>query len=179
MVVDPDQEIGTLFGLKNKLVLRPVAGEGDRRVLIPEGEVTYQKTSPPLVTVDSGTVRRLCEYRLDTTLRRLLDDGSLQSKLYLCLLHAVTSHCLVDPFTGYTGTEAALKILWSTAVRSFQFLRAENTALLIIIGGLSPSRAYHSDREVRMQSVTWDEQLGMLLQHPFFRQIVRDIFRDA
>jgi hypothetical protein len=58
-------------------------------------------------------------FRINTALGRLVDNGSLQSKLFLCHLHAATSHCLPDPLTGRTGTEEALRILKSAAVASF------------------------------------------------------------
>jgi hypothetical protein len=53
---------------------------------------------------------------------RLMDNGSLHSKLFLAYLHALTSFCLPDPLLQRTGTELALSILRSAAVRSFDRL---------------------------------------------------------
>lgn len=75
-------------------------------------------------------------------LGRIVDIGSLQSKLFLCYIHALTSFCLPDPLTQRTGTGKALSILDSAAVRSFDPLHEENLDILNKIASLAPSRQY-------------------------------------
>ncbi|KAL8372258.1 hypothetical protein RB595_001852 [Gaeumannomyces hyphopodioides] len=133
--IDASQRIGTLSGLETKLVLRRACGEvGDRLVLIPFGSVSFTagahgraQSTRIDVTIGRAEYRGLpivadrAQYHafsVDTVLGCLRDDGTLSSKLLLCQLHAITTHCLPDQLTGRTGTDEALRILGSAAVRS-------------------------------------------------------------
>lgn len=125
MVVDEDQSAGTLIGLKNKLVLRSLK-KANRLLLVPTGQVSYKLSASH---VDVSIERRLADsvveiypFEIDTRLGRLVDNGSLQSNLHVAYLHAITSFALSDPLTKKTGTEQALSILRSAAVRSFEQL---------------------------------------------------------
>ncbi|KAF2007622.1 hypothetical protein P154DRAFT_593169 [Amniculicola lignicola CBS 123094] len=178
MFVDPYQEFGTLVGLSSKLVLN--RGDGDRLVLIPEGSVTYSKTVDHVaVCIDKNTVAKVHAYQLDTTLGRLVDNGNLQSKLFLCHLHALTSYCLPDPLTGHTGTEAAISILRSGAVRSFDMLTKGNISTMELIAKLAPKRLYYPQNERVMQEVGWDQRLFFLSQAPILYTLVEEIFDQA
>src|SRR5690242_9777124 len=177
-VLDEDQRIGTLVGLSSKLVLRRLDKAKDRLVLIPEGALAYRKTPNHHVSVSvsrqDNTV--IHTYQLDPTLGRILDNGAMQSKLLLCLLHALTSHWLPDPLTRYTGTEAALTILRSSAVHSFSALLLDNVLLLNKIAALSPSRTFYPQHERVMQQIAWDANLPFGSQHGDFHVLVSDIF---
>lgn len=178
MLLDEDQGTGTLVGLTSKLVLRRSGTANDRLILIPEGALNYRKSLTHHVSVsisrqDNTTVHA---YQLDMTLGRVLDSGALQSKLLLCLLHALTSHWLPDPHTGYTGTEAALTILRSAAVRSFSSLSLENVLLLNKIANLSPRRAFYPPYERVMQQIEWDSNLPFASQHGDYSVLVNEIF---
>ncbi|KAF2019066.1 hypothetical protein BU24DRAFT_439393 [Aaosphaeria arxii CBS 175.79] len=136
LAVDPCQRLETLVGLTTKLVLK-------------EGTVTYSRTDSHVsVSITLGPGGHTHAYHVDESIGRLLDDGSLHSKIYLCYLHALTSYCLPDPLTGHTGTEAALEILRSGSVRSFE--------------RLSRSKTTH------MQKIIWDENLPCLSQNSLF-----------
>ncbi|KAF2726475.1 hypothetical protein EJ04DRAFT_571236 [Polyplosphaeria fusca] len=149
MHVDPHQYLGTLVGFASKLILRRANGE--RLVLIPEGSVVYSKKDDHVTaSVDKGTVVKMHAYQLDTILGRLVDNGNLQSKLFLCYLHALTSHCLPDPLTAHTGTESAISILRSGAVRSFDVLTKRNMLIMELIAELAPKRTYYPE-----QSCSW------------------------
>jgi hypothetical protein len=178
MVVDRMQSIGTLIGFKNKLLLGSETGQ--RLILIKEANISYaQRCSHVTVNVDgysAGTVHAL---HIDTRLRRLSDNGHLQCKLYLAYLHALTSSCLPDPFLGMTGTEQALSILRSAAVRSFHQLSQSNVDMLEKIAHLSPRRQYYPDHLRVMQTVIWNPQLHFLAQHAGLRIQVEEIFQQA
>lgn len=58
-------------------------------------------------------------YYIDDQIGRLVNNRSLQSKLFLCYFYALTSFCLPDPLIHRTRTEQALLILSSAAVKSF------------------------------------------------------------
>ncbi|KAH6861099.1 hypothetical protein BKA58DRAFT_448898 [Alternaria rosae] len=70
-------------------------------------------------------------------------DGSLRSRLILCYLHALTSHCLPDPLTGCTGTESAISILRSAAVGSTDLLTPDDIDLLTRLAALSATRSFY------------------------------------
>ncbi|KAI1674179.1 DUF3638 containing protein [Pyrenophora tritici-repentis] len=178
MVIDTDQRIGTLSGLATILILKYEQGVENRLALIPEGDVTYSTTKMGhvSVSVNLDTARTTHAYQVDEILGRMIDNGSLQSKLFLCYLHALTSHCLPDTLTGHTGTEAALSILRSGAAASFDVLTAANIALLKAIAQLTPARKFYPhDKEV-MQEVHWDQNLPSMSQHPDFLTAVHELF---
>ncbi|EED18140.1 hypothetical protein TSTA_119040 [Talaromyces stipitatus ATCC 10500] len=84
MVIDADQSLETLVGLRNKLIMLQVNSHA-RVVLVPEGNVIWKKKSDH-VAVEIGwqAVANLHAYSVDSQLGRLVDNGSLQSKLLLC-----------------------------------------------------------------------------------------------
>ncbi|KAL4951222.1 hypothetical protein BDW69DRAFT_42194 [Aspergillus filifer] len=177
MVVDPDQSLGTLTGLVNKLILRSVNTKlNDRKVLIPEGKVGWEQDGPHVaVTIGWQTISRAHVYSVDHQLCRLADNGSIQSKLFLAYLHAVTSHCLPDPLTKRTGTEQSLYILRSASLRSFDQLQHENAEILGCIARLTPERSYYPQDRREMQSIKWQACLGCLVQRDEFRSEVNQI----
>ncbi|KAL4963332.1 uncharacterized protein BDV14DRAFT_201959 [Aspergillus stella-maris] len=171
MLVDPDQSLGTLTGLANKLILRSVHPNfNERKVLIPEGQVFWTKGELHVaVTIRWQTISRAHVYSVDHQLCRLADNGSIQSKLFLAYLHAVTSHCLPDPLTKRTGTEQSLHILRSASLRSFDQLQHENAVILGCIARLTPERSYYPQGRREMQNIKWQASLGVLAQRDEFR----------
>ncbi|KAF2031984.1 hypothetical protein EK21DRAFT_99304 [Setomelanomma holmii] len=118
----------------------------DRMILIP----LPREFTAESITVAKEDTSRVCAYTLDTT-----------------LLH---------PFTGRTGTEAALDILQSASTRSFEFLSPENVSLLLSIAKLTPGRTSHSEDT---QQVHWDQNLPSSSQHPRFFILVKAMFNEA
>lgn len=170
MIIDTDQRIGALSGLANKIILRHEGSLEDRLALIPEGSVEWSRTMTGhvSVSVNLDTAWMIHAYQIDRLLGRIIDNGSLQSKLFLCYLHALTSHCLPDALTGCTGTEAALSILRSGAVASFDVLSTSNIDTLKHIARLTPGRGFYPAHMQVMQQVQWDESLASMSQHPEF-----------
>ena len=167
MVYDKDQSIGTLFGLVNKLVLRPkdslAQGLVERQVLIPEGNVGYGMHGhhvKVIVDVKGPADRRILHktFRIDTDLGNLAGNSGLAGNLYRAYLHALCSNpCSVDPLTGKTGTEEALTILRSGAVRSFLKFDGRAAKLLGCIASLTTEREWYPKHLKRMQNVGWRE----------------------
>ena len=182
-VVGKTQSCGTMFGLRNKLILCPGSASLDeplmqRRVIIPQGQISFSASENfTNVYIDTGVEGhvRWHEYTIDTDLGCLRGNTSLMSKLYQCYLHALTSHCLPDPLLGQTGTEEALYILRSAGCRSFQRLNAEEAKMLELIGDLTPCRAYFSEN---IAKVTWKD-LPALSQHHDFSQAARSLLDHA
>ncbi|KAJ5471830.1 hypothetical protein N7539_008773 [Penicillium diatomitis] len=173
MTIDAKQACNALVGLYSKLILVNT-DSFQRIILIPEGDVAWSQAG------DHVQVNVLCEaqwhaYSIDERLGRFVDNGSLQSKLFLAYLHAITSYFLPDPLTRRTGTEQALSILRSASVRSFDRLRPENVAILTRIATLTPQRRFYPDNEQVMQSVEWRHALSCLSQHPGFYEEVAAI----
>jgi Protein of unknown function (DUF3638)/Protein of unknown function (DUF3645) len=179
MSIDTDQSLGTLVGLRNKLMLKHENGN-NRLVVLPEGHVSYEKNSDHVrVIIDKDANAKAHAYYVDDQIGRLVDNGSLQSKLFLCYLHALTSFCLPDPLIQRTGTEQALSILNSAAVRSFDRLAQENVKVLDQIAHLTPGRSYYPANERVMQTVNWSPGLSFLAQHGGFYKCVKVIFNQA
>ena len=179
MAVDANQSFGTLTGLVNKLVLRGT-NDSSRSVIIPHGNVLFKPGGHHVrVHIEASTQHLSYHlYHVDCQIGRLVDNGSLRSKLFKCYLHAVTAHCLTDELTGRTGTEEALSILASPSVRSFHSLGRVEIDLLVLLARLTPHRQYYPRHLRVMQEVEW-ETLSPLSQHNSFATSVRSIFDQA
>ncbi|KAI5927230.1 hypothetical protein F4810DRAFT_649849 [Camillea tinctor] len=178
MYVDETQGIGTLVGLQSKLTLRD--GHRNRKVLIPSGSVRYFQSSQHVgVQIQHDNSTRIHPYDLDTRLGRLVDNGSLASKLTLAYLHALTSFCLPNELTSKTGTEECLSILRSAAVRSFPTLSSEDLNILASISKLSPERRYYRDHMKVMETIKWDSTLSFLSQDVYLNFEVKSIVEAA
>jgi hypothetical protein len=176
-VVDETQTRGTMFGLTNKLILRPTKSEDfllPRRVIIPQGEVSFRTNGDFItVSVDTGIKEHTSwhEYTIDVDLGCLTNNTSLRTKLYQCYLHAITSHCLPDPLLCHTGTEEALYILQSASCRSFQRLDVHEANLLKLISNLTPERDYYPRHLRSMATVKWNDLPALSQHHDFYRFI--------
>ena len=185
-VVDRNQSCGTMFGLRNKLVLRPRPNSSEesplpRRVIIPQGEVLFNTMGNfASVLINTGAEQhvRWHEYAIDTDLGCLTSNTDLECKVYQCYLHALTSHCLPDSLLGHTGTEEALHMLRSAAFRSFQRLGRHEAKLLKLISNLTPDRVYYPSHLKSMATVKWND-LPALSQHHDFYQAVSSILGHA
>lgn len=186
MQVDQQQSIGTLVGLRSKLVLRASQDPDNRLVLVPEGHVKLQgdfdrlsDNMHPQVSVEIGTASKVQPYWVDARLGRLTDSGTLQSKLFLAHLHATTAYCLPDPLTSITGTEQALVILKSAAVASTVHLNDEESVRLGQIAALAPIRQFYPRNQKLMQTVTWSSQLSFFSQHSLFYTLSKDLLEGV
>lgn len=179
MTVDANQSFGTLTGLVNKLVLQGDHNSG-RSVIIPHGDVLF-KPGDSHVSIQikpSPQLRSYHIYQIDNQLGRLVDNGTLKSRLFKSYLHAVTAHCLTDELTGRTGTEEALYTLASSSVCSFLRLEQAEIDLLELLARLTPCRQYYPRHLQVMQQVDW-ETLSPLSQHDSFCTLVCSIFAKA
>lgn len=182
MFVDTESSLGTMTGLKNRVVLQSKTAGHSRILVIPYGSVSTQMADNHITVAISNPINnttiRYFAYELDDILHRLVDEESLISKLFRCYLHALTSHCLPDSFLHKTGTEEAIDILTSGAVMSQRDLEKDDIDLLRLIERCAPSRQYYPQHLQVMQRVTWSE-LPSLSQHPAFARLVNSIFENA
>ncbi|KAF8127616.1 hypothetical protein EV363DRAFT_1452213 [Boletus edulis] len=166
MVYDENQSIGTLFGLVNRLVLRPKSRDVNaielisRYILIPDGEISFHKDSHHVrVKVDTrrSALGRVTyqTYKVDTELGCLTGNASPTNKLYCAYLHALTGGCGTDPLTGRTGTEEALSLLRSASCWSIMKLGPREAELLALIASICPTRRWYPVHLKCMQKVGW------------------------
>lgn len=183
-VVDPDQSVGTLIGLKSRLVLSgilPLARKHDRIILIPEGQVMLvQKGSHVEATITvQGPEIRLLRYQIDATLHRLQGDGDVFSTIYKAYLHAVTSNMLPDPLTECTGTEEAISLLRQ---RSLGLIKPPDQRTINVvkkIAALTPRREFYPNHLKVMQQVSWHKTLSMSTQHDDFLPLAEHIITSG
>ncbi|KIK65626.1 hypothetical protein GYMLUDRAFT_70721 [Collybiopsis luxurians FD-317 M1] len=186
--IDSNRSTGTMFGLHNQLVLRPVDSSSlePRRVLIPHGKIQVQKSSHHVsveICTDCSTPESMKhakyhEYLIDMDLG-YLQARSLTSCLYKVYLHAVTSGRLPDPLTGRTGTEEALLEYSSASCITFLELESADRELLKSIAELCPKRTFYPKHLKDMQTVDWQSCLPPLSQHSAFHRMTQRIIDYA
>ncbi len=180
-IVDSDEDIGTLYGLSNKLVLcRPSKVGRERKVIVPIGSITPSSTGANHPKVSIGMTGdavfvRYRVYEVDELLGRLR-EATFSDRLYRLYLHALTSHQLVDPLTKRTGTEEALEGLMRANSFSFQTLDSEDQKLLQRLGQLTPHRSLYSRQTKTMQIVQRHVTLPPTLEHHDFAGAVQKIW---
>jgi hypothetical protein len=184
LVVDDNQCMGTMFGLRSKLVFCPKDPHDKdprRMVIIPFGRVEFHSEGRHVtvkVVPDSKGRIVYQTYRIDADLGYLGDITSIKGTFFKALLHAVTAFCLPDPLTGRTGTEEALSELNSARSFSFQRLGDSEIEILREIGHLTPQRVFYPRHLRQMQTVTWS-CLPPTSQHSKFLSIANDILQHA
>ena len=184
MQVHEDQSLGTLVAFRNKLLIKSQHTD-EQKVILLEGHTTCRgrtnnlsdSSNPfndhPEVSVNRDVSSNVHSFDVDKQLGGLVDNGSMQSKLVLAYMHALTSFCMPDPLTGKTGTEEALTILRSAALRSFSKLSQANIDILERIANeLTPKRVFYPEHERVMQSVRWSSTIGFMSQHSEFYSVV-------
>jgi len=180
-LVDPIQDVGTLYGLSSMLILRYRSGTGHkRRLIVPVGSIRSfsDGNTHPSVTITiqpDATSIKYHLYEVDDLLGRLRDT-TLLSRLYRLYLHSLTSHQLVDPLLQRTGTEKALQGLGQGETFSFQTLLPEEVMLLQEIGQLTPMRYLYSKETKSLERVRRSTILPPTSEHYRFAAGVRKIW---
>lgn len=176
MHVAREQYLGSLVGLRNKLILQ--SDVGNDVVLVPEASLSYTKSAEHIsIVVDVTDSTRVHALEVDGVLHRLISKNELGCQLYLAYLHALTSFCLPDPFLKCSGTERALEILKSKSILSHSAFSAQNVAILRKIADLSPERQFYPTHLESMQLTKWDRRLSCLTQDDEFVTVAESIIR--
>lgn len=180
-IVDPEQAIGTLHGLQNRLVFKSTysaIADPKRWVVVPFGEVSTRRNEHHIhVEVDISDYDYLTYYKysVDSTLGTLSAD-QIEAHFYKSYLHALTSSREPDTFTKRTGLEESFTALKDSLVWTCVPFSVESQVILECIANLSPARSYYPDTEARhMQTVVWNENLSYLTQHDLFFETVQKI----
>jgi hypothetical protein len=172
--------IGCLFGLRSFICLRPAdEKDGARKILVPKGQVVTSRGTygHPEVTIRLTDHRGYFLYDVDHVVGRLSGTHSMESDLYLIILHAYTSGVLPDPLTGRSGTAEALEHLNGASPISVLNISEESRSYLDILATLTPTRTFYPQHLKVMETVAWNACLPVTSQHPQFRLSVEEILR--
>ncbi|KAH7319411.1 hypothetical protein BKA65DRAFT_101684 [Rhexocercosporidium sp. MPI-PUGE-AT-0058] len=189
--IDPDQDAGTWYGLRSKLVLRDVAKQRDgftghmlsvplrqRSIIVPMGDVKTEISGPHIIVtvLNNADYGR---YTINDVLGRL-DCAAEPRLLYLkAAYHAYTSSVIPDPLTGRTGTEEAIHCLKSGYCQPWTPITAGPYRGLQLISKLTPLREYYPRNLKAMQQTTWSDKLTTTIQHDCFRSLVDNILHKS
>ncbi|KAF8526592.1 hypothetical protein BU17DRAFT_62083 [Hysterangium stoloniferum] len=188
MYVSRVQSIGTLFGLKNKLILDSGDHCTTRKAIIPDGTISVSSASQhtptcPEVTVntaeDPNLIIKTFIFAVDGILGRLVGDDTLTSWYLQIYLHILTSYHLHDPLTQQTGVQQALTMLTSSKSYAFMALTHEDIHYLQMIIDLTPIRRYYPSHTKLMEQVNWHSDLSPLSQSDLFAQLIDEILLHA
>ncbi|KAK5992587.1 hypothetical protein PT974_06001 [Cladobotryum mycophilum] len=172
--VDPNQDLGTWYGLDSKIVLRDVADRKRRSVIIPLGKPICQRhdfhTSVRLSGAEYG------RFEIDDVLGRLTCAPEPRFVYTKAFCHALTSFCLPDTLTGRTGTEEAFNILRSGAAQPWiPLVDASHSILRDLADEVLPKREYYPRNLKRLQKVVWSNNVAGTVQHDGYESIIREI----
>ncbi|KAJ6485692.1 hypothetical protein C8R45DRAFT_997523 [Mycena sanguinolenta] len=178
------QYIGTLIGLRNKLVLKSTNGEMTK-IFVPDGNVTILpgETRHSRVTIDPSVQHdgriKIFSYDIDDIVGRVVGDGSLTSWYQLAFLHAATSSHLADPLLHQTGIYQAQEMLGSAQAFAFMSLEREHLTILQQFLDFLPIRNYYPTHLTSMETVDWHGNLSVLVQCGRFLPLVNAILDYA
>ena len=184
MIVDENQSLETLIGLRSCLVLRfpsstvkEFAKTIDRVVIVPVGQIKLSRNDSHVLVEIKSESRAVSYYRyyVDDIVGRLRSDGSAKSELYLVYLHAITASILKDPLTSRTGTVEALELLRRQLNSVIAPLTDAELVLLQLIRALTPERSHCSHSNGKMYHVTWTQHLSAMTHHDDFAVLVEKI----
>jgi hypothetical protein len=182
-IVDFEYDIGVFYGLRSKIVLKPLANLEDmrRKVLIPYGTVNVARDLNDIhVSADITSKSSHCkyfEYSVDTILGRLIHGPDTVSRLFAAYLHAVTSYLLSDSLTRRSGTEEALRLLNQQSINDCYELTNEAFAILDLISSLTPTRRCPGKTKLA-ETVIWNENLFSTTQITDFSILVERIKKE-
>ena len=172
--IDPNQDAGTLYGLESKIVLRNVADNNCRSIIVPWGKVSSNRHGMH-VAVRAASSNEYARFAIDDILGRLSCPAEPRMLYARAQFHAFTSFVIPDRLTGRTGNEEALHILQSGYCQPWTPLGNHPIEILNAIRDLSPRREYYPKDRKNLQNVSWNMDLTMTIQHDAFESLVENI----
>ncbi|KAF4999120.1 hypothetical protein FGRMN_2683 [Fusarium graminum] len=176
--IDTNQDAGTWYGLRSKLVCTSLTNSMQRFILVPLGNLAAQSDGCH-VAVRIQASGKYGRFSINTTLGRI-DCAPEPTLVFMkALLHASTSFLLPDPLTGRTGTEEAIQWLQTGISQPWSPLTPPSMSVLQKIAQLTPRRVYYpSDLKV-MRTDYLIESLPTVLQSSAYRPIVDQILQES
>ncbi|OCL12896.1 hypothetical protein AOQ84DRAFT_417852 [Glonium stellatum] len=176
--IDPNQDAGTLYGLKSMIVLRDCINRALRSVIIPTGLLRHNRDGIHVAIFQeiTGVYGR---FTIDDVLGRLQCPAEPLLLYLKAQLHAYTSSIVSDPLTGRTGAEEALHSLNLGLYQPWMPLIPRHHDILLSIATLTPKRVYYPRHLKRQQTVSWDAKLPYTTQHDGYRPAVEAILHKS
>ncbi|KAM0429919.1 hypothetical protein ACHAQK_010892 [Fusarium lateritium] len=176
--IDINQDAGTWYGLRSKLVCTSLTNPMHRFVLVPLGPLSAQSEGCH-VAVRVQPNGKYGRFSINTTLGRI-DCAPEPTLVFMkALLHASTAFLLPDPLTGRTGTEEAIQWLQAGISQPWSPLTPPSIQVLQKIAQLTPRRVYYPADLKVMRTDYWIESLPLRLQSSEFRPIVDKILQES
>ncbi|KAI0025868.1 hypothetical protein F4780DRAFT_774718 [Xylariomycetidae sp. FL0641] len=175
--IDHNQDAGTWYGLRSKLVIRDVKSH-ERSIIVPLGGISYEPQDFHVSVRTPGT-NEYGRYKIEDVLGRLSCAPEPRLVYSKALFHAITSFCLPDPLTGKTGTEEALEVLRSGVAQPWKPLKEDALKILRDLKALGPRRAYYPADSSRLQRVTWNPKLTMTVQNDGYEALILRILETS
>lgn len=176
--IDRDQNCGTWYGLRSKIVIRDLNNPRQRSLIIPmlfgpdNFKVRRNGIHIDILIENGGLYGR---FYINEVLGRL-DSPAEPLMIYMkAMIHAYTSFILADELTGRTGAEEAVASLKSGLCQPWQPLHAGPLSCLNRIVALCPGREYYPKEGKTMQKVSWNDNLTTTIQFDGYKTIIRDI----
>lgn len=176
--IDPNQDAGTLYGFKSKIVLRDVINKEQRSIITAFGELTYKRHDMH-VAIQAGSTNEYGRFEIDDVLGRLTCPPEPRLIYSKAQFHAFTSFILPDPLTGRSGAEEALHTLRSGYSQPWTTLGNRSVSILRAIGRLSPGKEYYPRDKRSLQTVNWDRRLTMNIQQDQYQALVQEILMKS
>ena len=176
--VDPNQDAGTLYGLESKIVLRDVANVERRSIITPLGKPNAKRHGIH-VAVHICNTGEYGRFEIDNVLGRLWCPPEPRLVYSKAQFHAFTSFVVPDPLTQHTGAEEALHILRSGCCQPWTPMVDSIVSILESIKRLSPGREYYPRDKRRLQTVTWDQDLTVSIQHDSYEVLAQELLAKS
>ncbi|KAI1311107.1 hypothetical protein F5Y03DRAFT_391651 [Xylaria venustula] len=171
--IDSNQDAGTWYGLRGKIVMREMATKA-RSIIVPLG-VPIVRRNQLHVDVRIKEASQYAKFEIDAGLGRLSCSPELRLIYNKALYHALTSFCLPDPLTGRTGSGEAFSILQSGAAIPWESLTKEDVRVLGSFSKLIPQREFYPPGVKRIQRVIWDADLTSWIQCDGYQPAIQAI----
>ncbi|KAF2790836.1 hypothetical protein K505DRAFT_281867 [Melanomma pulvis-pyrius CBS 109.77] len=173
-IIPIEQNAGTFHGSRSHLVIESASNKDQRSILVPLGRLQCRKDGHH-VRVHIENHGEYVKFDINRILGRL-DCPAEPMLLYMrALLHACTSHFLPDHLTGRTGKEEALYYLQSGSHQPWRPLIRGHFEPLMQIARLSPPRGYYPSNLRCMETVSWRDDLPIIVQDDRYRSLVEVI----
>lgn len=180
-IIDGNQDCGTWYGLRSKIVLRDIFNPRVRSVLVPMPASNVPDSIKCNrhgihVNVDISNHGNFGRFYVNDTLGRIECPAEPWLLYTKTLLHAFTSFILPDSLTKRTGTEETVACLKSGLYQPWTPLQTTGYMCLWRIAMLSPIREYYPKDSKSLQKVYWNDELTTAIQYDGYDSIVQDIF---
>ncbi|KAJ8129394.1 hypothetical protein O1611_g4237 [Lasiodiplodia mahajangana] len=171
--VDPNQDPGTWYGLRSKIVMREIRTQS-RSIIVPLGELNVRRDG---LHVDVRILGNsdYARFKIDSILGRLSCSPEPRLIYTKALYHAITSFCIPDPLTGRNGSSEAFDILQSGAAQPWISITRKGNQIFENFNKLVPRREYYPPNLKRIQRVLWDPDLTLSIQCDGYRPLIEAI----